>query len=368
MNHTTITRRATILLTVAAFAVLLAPAAAVLALHARGDERRLQRLADDDLVLANSVAEARALTLQLRLSAAQAALTPRDPLPAARFRSDRAQLADELRRARLHAGDPNTVDVIDDVENRLLAFGETGEKVLAAAAAGRSDEARIGLAVLDDDSARVMELVDELTTVAATTADRGARDLSGGARPLGLLALALAGVILAVHTGTLAATECGAALAAAVAAPLPDSWRGRVPGYRPRAVDPDDEPYRPEYGPDEPDEEQAGRSAAPLPFPSPIRTDEAVAPLRASAARPWGAADPIDLPGEAAAGQELPAEPWAGTGPPDVAAADEPAAGTDRPAGPGAPELLPDGTVPGFAGAAPAELSGADAPRTTTAA
>jgi hypothetical protein len=221
--NTTITRRTYLYLAAATAAALLVVLALVLALRARGDHQQITRLVNDDLVLASSVSDARLLTAQLRLSVTQAVLNPADPAPAARFRSGQARLKDELRRARLHARDNNTADVVDDLDNRALALGATADKVFTAVAAGRTDEARAALATLEQDSSEVSALAEELYTVATASAEQHGHALSGSLRSVGLLALALGALVLAAQSGALAWAESGSAIVAAFALLLPYS-------------------------------------------------------------------------------------------------------------------------------------------------
>ncbi len=220
---------ARVYLVVAACAALLAVAAMPLALRARGRQVAASRLVQEDLVLASSVAETRALTLHLRLTVAETALAAGEDTGAERFRSENLRLADELRRARLHTSSEGVQDMTDDLDNSRLRFAAGAERVFAAAGAGRTADARALALALGREGAELAELAEELTTAGATTAGVAARGLDGGGATLGLLLLALIGTVVALHAASLAAAESGTALTAAATRALPRQVRRYLP-------------------------------------------------------------------------------------------------------------------------------------------
>ncbi len=199
--------RARVSLGIALVGLLVAAGALALALRAAGEREPARRLRDDDLVVAESVAEARTLVLRLQLAVAAAAAWPADPAPADRFRGDAARLADELQRVRLHAGDRAVTDVADDLENAVLRYRAGAEGVFAAAAAGRGEEARARAAALERaEAAGLHEFAEELATLAATRAQARAERIQPGGRLWALLALAAGALVLAAEAALTALT------------------------------------------------------------------------------------------------------------------------------------------------------------------
>ncbi|MFN8557477.1 MAG: hypothetical protein U0531_09050 [Dehalococcoidia bacterium] len=151
----------------------------VLTWQGRTASRAAVRLAGDDAVLVASVAEVRALLVWVRLDAERATMYPANPEPATRFRTHAAALAEELRRARLHAADPATADVIDDLENRSLAFRESAGLLADALPAAKPEQAAATLAALDQSGAEMQDLADELVTAAGAGLERRAAAAAG---------------------------------------------------------------------------------------------------------------------------------------------------------------------------------------------
>jgi hypothetical protein len=207
MNTTSMSLRARIALVIAAAGTAVALLALPLALRARADHHAAVRLLNDDLVLAQSVAETRGLVTSMRLDVAQAALHPNDRAPAARVDAARDRVVDELRRIRLHAADKITTDVADDLENSLLRFDGAAERVFEAAKAGNRVEAEEAETATGPEAARLHELADELTTIAETGAQNRAASIGNGQRVWGLLGLALAGIVLAIEAGFVAVSD-----------------------------------------------------------------------------------------------------------------------------------------------------------------
>lgn len=197
MKLNTIRPETRLYLAAALLGVAVTLAALVLAVGARDHRRTATRLAHDDLALAGSVAEIRALTVQIQLDTTRGTLLP-EQTAAARVGAVRARLADELRRARLHSHDHNTVDVIDDLENRLLSYSEAAEALVASGASRPPEQARAALVALDQQASQVTELADELTTVTASAVEQRTLALGDGGRVGALLALAGGALVLAL--------------------------------------------------------------------------------------------------------------------------------------------------------------------------
>jgi hypothetical protein len=230
--------RTRIALGIALAGVLVAVGALALALRAAGERDPARRLRDDDLAVAESVAEARVLALRLQLGVAAAAAWPGDPALADRFRSDAARLADELQRVRLHAHDRAVTDVADDMENAVLRYRAGAEGVFAAAASGRGEEARTRAAALERaESVGLREFAEELATLTATRARARAERIQPGGRLWALLALAAGALVLAVEAA-LTALAAPAAAAPAASGFVRRSPTGIKPAHKPStAVD-----------------------------------------------------------------------------------------------------------------------------------
>lgn len=199
--------RARVFLGIALAGVLVAIGALALALHAAGERDPARRLRDDDLVVAESVAEARALVLRLQLHVATAVAWPGDPAPAERFHTDAARLADELQRVRLHAHDPAVTDVVDDLENAVLRYRTGAEGVLTATTSVHADEARARAAALEQaESTGLRVFAEELATLTATQARERAERVQPGSRVWALLALAAGTLVLAAEAALTALT------------------------------------------------------------------------------------------------------------------------------------------------------------------
>ncbi len=220
-----ISPRACCYLAVAALAAVTTLAALPLALRARADSHMARGLTRDELVLVDSAAEARRLTIQLHLDVAHAALHPGDGAPADRFRADHARLIDALRQVHLHAAGTNAGDIANDLENSAQRYAAGADTVFAAAAAGSTDAARVGAEVLEPGGAEMEQLAERLTGTANGAAHDRAEQLSGGSRTTGFLLLALVGLIVAVHAGALAAAEAGPLLAETVSRSAPAAVR-----------------------------------------------------------------------------------------------------------------------------------------------
>lgn len=188
-------------------AVLVAMGALVLALRVASERDPARRL-QDDLAVAESVAEVRTLILRLQLGVAATAAWPADPAVADRFRSDAARLSDELQRVRLYADDRAVTDVADDLENAVLRYRTGAEGMFAAAAAGRGEEARGRAAALERaESAGLREFAEELATLTATRAHARAERIQPNGRLWALLALAAGALVLAVEAALAAFTQ-----------------------------------------------------------------------------------------------------------------------------------------------------------------
>jgi hypothetical protein len=221
-----------IALGVALAGALVAIGALALALRAGGERDPARRLRDDDLAVAESVAEARTLVLRLRLHVAATLAWPGDPAPAERFRADTARLADELQRVRLHARDRAVTDVVDDLENAVLRYRIGAEGVFVAATSGHGEEARARAAALEQaESDGLHEFAEELATLTATRARARAERIQPGGRLWALLALAAGALVLAADA-TLTALASLTAQPARPAEwtplrPLPSATAGR---------------------------------------------------------------------------------------------------------------------------------------------
>lgn len=216
-----ITTRARWLLAATATGIIFALLTVPLLASARADRAAAQTLTSEELAFASAVTEMRTLALELRLDAALALLRPPDDSTLRANGSRRAVLADEIRRARVHAADLATVDVIDDFANTALRLDSAADRIFSVRDTVSAEDALALSSNVEIEGADLNDLAEELTTIAATATARRVDAVAGTSR-LYALALFLVGALaLAACAGMLAWLDSGPAITTRISRAVP---------------------------------------------------------------------------------------------------------------------------------------------------